>query len=309
MESGFSGRSDADMVFLSGGTFRMGSNVFYPEEAPMREVSVDAFCIDVKPVTNEEFARFVAATGYVTEAEEPPPAGLYPGLLESADRAGSSVFVKPRACDLRDVSWWDFVVGACWRHPYGPTSNVQGIMDHPVVHVTYRDAEAFAQWSGKRLPTEAEWEYAARGGLDGLEFAWGDELAPEGRMMANYWQGDFPTTNLMIDGWERTSPVASYPANGYGLFDMIGNVWEWTSDWWMLPASIAKHNCCKHADAQSARNSVDPLDVAAVPRRVIKGGSHLCAPNYCQRYRPAARHPQPVDTSTTHIGFRCVKSA
>jgi formylglycine-generating enzyme required for sulfatase activity len=242
-------------------------------------------------------------------AEIPPDPADYPGMPPEMAKPGSLVFRRTRGpVDLDDFSqWWEFTFGADWRHPLGPDSSIEGLEDHPVVHVAYADAEAYAAWAGKALPTEAQWEYAARGGLDGLEYAWGDSLAPGGAMLANYWQGLFPFANQLLDGWERTSPVRSYPPNGFGLYDMIGNVWEWTSDWYGMPKSGS--GCCALPDPRGAREreSYDPsAREARIGRKVIKGGSHLCAPNYCQRYRPAARSPQAVDTSTSHIGFRCV---
>lgn len=300
------------MTFIPGGVFTMGSERFYPEEAPVRKVRVDPFLIDETPVTNAQFAAFVAATGHVTIAETPPDPRDYPGMLPGMDRAGSAVFTRTSGpVDLDDPSqWWCFTFGADWRHPLGPESSIAGLEDHPVVHVAYADAESYARWAGKALPTEAEWECAARGGLDGADYAWGNELAPDGRMMANYWQGLFPFANQMLDGWERTSPVHSFPANGHGLYDMIGNVWEWTSDWY-APARAErkpKGACCIPANPRgpARQESFDPASPARIPRKVLKGGSHLCAANYCQRYRPAARHPEPVDTSTSHVGFRCV---
>jgi formylglycine-generating enzyme len=300
------------MVWLPSGTFRMGSDRHYPEEAPAHEVSVDGFWIDATPVTNRDFLKFVNATGYVTFAELKPEAKDYPGALPHMLRAGSLVFSPPlRQVDLRDWSeWWQFKFGANWRRPYGPRSSIAGLHDHPVVHVAYCDAEAYANWAGKELPTEAEWEFAARGGLDGAEFAWGDELAPGDRQMANTWQGAFPHQNLKTDGYERTSPARAFPPNGYGLYDMIGNVWEWTIDWWSArhEADPAKP-CCIPLNPRGghAERSYDTCQPEIrIPRKVLKGGSHLCAPNYCRRYRPAARHAEPVDTSTSHVGFRCV---
>ena len=300
------------MIWVPGGTFRMGSDQHYPEEAPAHEVSVDGFLIDRTPVTNREFLQFVNATGYVTFAEQKPDPKDYPGALPQMIRAGSLVFTPPKQpVDLRDWGqWWQFKFGANWRRPYGPRSSLAGLHDHPVVHIAYRDAEAYAAWAGKELPTEAEWEFAARGGLDSAEFAWGDDFEPGGRPLANVWQGDFPRQNLASDGYERTSPVGAFPPNGYGLIDMIGNVWEWTSDWYAPghPADAAKPCCIPQNPRSGDREaSYDPCQPnIAIPRKVLKGGSHLCAPNYCQRYRPAARHPQPVDTSTSHVGFRCV---
>ncbi|RDE05051.1 formylglycine-generating enzyme family protein [Sphingomonas aracearum] len=306
------------MRHLSGGHFLMGSERFYPEEAPARSVRVDGFWIDEAPVTNAQFARFVADTGHVTLAEIAPDPRDYPGLDPALAQAGSLVFEKTRGpVDVSDFTqWWHFRFGADWRHPLGPGSSIEGIEDHPVVHVAYADAEAYAAWAGKALPTEAEWEYAARGGLEDADYAWGDELAPGGAMMANYWQGLFPFANQMLDGYERTSPVRTYPANGHGLFDMIGNVWEWTTDWYAVrPTAKARKSkgggsCCelpRNPRGARERESYDPaMPDTRIGRKVLKGGSHLCAANYCQRYRPAARHPQPIDSSTTHIGFRCV---
>ena len=301
------------MVWIAGGTFRMGSDSHYPEEAPVHRVHVDGFWIDRTPVTNRQFRAFVEATGHVTFAEIAPDPKDYPGALPHMLKSGSLVFAPPRrrVVDLRDWSqWWTFQFGADWRHPYGSGSGIRGLDEHPVVHIAYRDAEAYAAWAGKALPTEAEWEYAARGGLDGAEFAWGDELTPGGRHMANTWQGEFPRQNLVADGYRRTSPVTAFPPNGYGLHDMIGNVWEWTADWYAArhEADAAKP-CCIPSNPRGGRReaSYDPCQPGIrIPRKVLKGGSHLCAPNYCRRYRPAARHAQPVDTSTCHIGFRCV---
>jgi formylglycine-generating enzyme len=302
----------ADMVWIAGGTFRMGSDRHYPEEAPARRVSTDGFWIDRTPVTNRQFKDFVKATGYVTGAELAPDPSAYPGALPHMLKAGSLVFTPPgREVDLRDWSqWWRFKFGADWRHPYGPRSSIGGLDDHPVVHVAFQDALAYAEWAGKALPTEAEWEYAARGGLDGAEFAWGDEFMPDNRHLANTWQGAFPNQNLCTDGYGRTSPVRVFPANGYGLHDMIGNVWEWTADWYALDhGADAAKSCCvpRNPRGGSEGGSFDPCQPhIKIGRKVLKGGSFLCAPNYCRRYRPAARHAQPVDTSTCHVGFRCV---
>ena len=300
------------MIRIPGGTFRMGSDAHYPEEAPVHRVAVDGFWMDRHPVTNREFEKFVEATSHVTLAEIPPDAKDYPGALPDMLYAGSLVFVPPgRAVDLRDWGqWWTFLTGADWRHPYGPNSSINGLDDHPVVHVTFADAQAYAGWAGKELPTEAEWEFAARGGLDGAAYAWGDELTPGGRHRANTWQGNFPHQNLCLDGFTRTSPVTAFPPNDYGLYDMIGNVWEWTTDWYApAHAADAPKACCIPENPRGGREeaSYDPRQPAIrIPRKVIKGGSHLCAPNYCRRYRPAARHAHPVETSTSHIGFRCV---
>jgi formylglycine-generating enzyme required for sulfatase activity len=301
-----------NMVRIPGGTFRMGSDKHYPEEAPVHTVSVDGFWIDKHPVTNREFREFVRATGYVTTAEIVPDAKDYPNALPHMLYAGSLVFVPPdRPVNLKDWSnWWTFLKGANWRHPYGSKSSINGLDNHPAVHVSFADAEAYARWIGKELPTEAEWEFAARGSLDQAEFAWGEEFAPGGTQMANTWQGEFPLQNLAADGFERTSPVNAFPPNGYGVSDMIGNVWEWTTDWYAPkhPADTKKA-CCIPENPRGGREdeSFDPCQPQIrIPRKVLKGGSHLCAPNYCRRYRPAARHAQPVDTSTSHLGFRCV---
>jgi formylglycine-generating enzyme len=301
-----------DMVWIAGGTFRMGSDRHYPEEAPVHRVTVDGFWIDCTPVTNAQFRQFVNATGYVTVAEIAPDPNDYPGALPHMLKAGSLVFTPPRhTVDLRDWSqWWTFKFGANWWRPYGPRSSIRGLDAHPVVHVAYKDALAYAQWAGKDLPTEAEWEFAARGGLDGAEFAWGDELAPGGRLMANTWQGDFPWRKLTTQRFQRTSPVDAFPTNGYGVYDMIGNVWEWTSDWYSPRHEADVPKACCIPENPRGRREDESYDACQpnirIPRKVLKGGSHLCAPNYCRRYRPAARHAQPIDTSTSHVGFRCV---
>ena len=284
------------MRWIAGGSFGMGDERFYPEERPVREVTVRGFWIDEHQVTVAEFRRFVKQTGHVTVAERPPDPADYPGADPALLRPGSLVFRATRGpVDLSDArNWWQYLPGATWKRPEGPGSDTYTRARHPVVHVAPEDAEAYAAWAGKALPTEAEWEYAARGGLEGAVFAWGDELAPAGRVMANSWQGEFPWQNLMTDGWLGTSPVRTYPPNGYGLFDLTGNVWEWTSD--TFHAGDTGHACCAPERAPQER----------FPRRVIKGGSHLCAPNYCLRFRPAARQGEAIDTSTAHIGFRCV---
>jgi formylglycine-generating enzyme len=303
------------MVWVPGGTFTMGSEDHYPEEAPLRRVSVDGFWMDDHSVTVAEFRRFVRATDYVTEAERAPSAADYPDADLELLVAGSLVFVQPPGpVDLRDVrNWWSWTPAADWRHPEGPGGAADGRDRHPVTHVAYGDARAYAAWAGKELPTEAEWERAARGGLEGATYAWGDEFTPGGRFMANTWQGRFPWENLVSDRYERTSPVKSFPPNGYGLYDMAGNVWEWTADFFSTHSSHraggSDHSCCVPHNPRVT--SYDGLAGAGqpgdhIPRMVIKGGSHLCAPSYCLRYRPAARQPESVDTSTSHIGFRCV---
>jgi formylglycine-generating enzyme required for sulfatase activity len=307
--------AQSSMTWIPGGAFLMGSDRHYVEEAPAHQVIVDGFWMDMAPVTNRQFAAFVEATGHVTFAEQKPDPRDYPGALPHMLRAGSLVFSPtPRPVSLQDWSqWWSFKFGADWRHPDGPGSSFRGLDDHPVVHVAYPDALAYARWADKSLPTEAQWEYAARGGLEGAEFAWGNELTPGGRHMANIWQGAFPFQNSAEDGYERTSPVGNYPANGYGLFDMIGNVWEWTCDWYEpRHPDEAPKACCIPRNPRGGREerSYDPLQRGVrIPRKVLKGGSHLCAPAYCRRYRPAARHPEPIDTSASHVGFRCVIAA
>ena len=290
---------------IESGTFAMGSDEFYPEERPVHRVSVDAFWIDEHPVTAADYRRFVRETGYTTVAERPLDAADYPDADPELLVPGSLVFRKTSGpVELNDVrNWWEYVPAAYWKRPAGPGSTINGRDRHPVVQVAYEDAEAYATWAGKSLPTEAEWEYAARGGLDGARFAWGDDEVPNGARMANTWQGDFPWHNSKDDGFEGTSPVGSFDPNGYGLFDMCGNVWEWTSDFFrMRHDDEVERPCCVPLNPRvSVPQSAEPI-----PRRVIKGGSHLCAPNYCLRYRPAARQGETVDTSTGHIGFRCV---
>jgi formylglycine-generating enzyme required for sulfatase activity len=300
-----------NMVCIPGGTYRMGSDRHYPEEAPSHRVTIDGFWIDRTPVTNRDFKQFVTATGYVTLAKMTPEAKDYPGALPHMLRPGSLVFTPPRhAVDLQDWrQWWRIKFGANWRRPYGSHSSISGL-DHPVIHVAYRDAEAYAKWAGKELPTEAEWEFAARGGLEDAEFAWGNEFTPGGKHLANTWQGVFPHENLAVDGYKRTSPVMAFPPNGYGLYDMIGNVWEWTADWWSTRHQAdATKACCVPENPRGGfeEKSYDACQPQIkIPRKVLKGGSHLCAPNYCRRYRPAARHAEAIDTSTSHVGFRCV---
>ncbi|MCS6847588.1 MAG: formylglycine-generating enzyme family protein [Anaerolineae bacterium] len=296
------------MVWIPGGTFLMGSDKHYPEEAPAHKVRVDGFWMDAYLVTNADFAAFVEATGYVTVAERTPKAEDYPGALPHMLVPGSMTFRKPKKrVDMRNhYNWWVWTPGANWRHPYGPDTSIEGRERHPVVHVAYEDVEAYLAWAGKTLPTEAEWEFAARGGLEGKEFAWGDELTPGGQYLANFWQGEFPYVNHKLDGYEGTSPVGAFPPNGYGLFDMIGNVWEWTCDWYQAGHTPSRTCCAVNNPRGGARErSYDPAQPdVRIPRRVLKGGSHLCAENYCRRYRPAARMPQAIDTGTNHIGFR-----
>ncbi|AXA37857.1 formylglycine-generating enzyme family protein [Rhizobium leguminosarum] len=295
-----------DMVWIPGRTFTMGANDHHPEEAPAHPVEVGGFWIEAIPVTNRKFAAFVKATGHLTVAERAPDPKDYPGALPKMLKAGSLVFTRPKALSGNDTAqWWSFRFGANWRSPHGRLRDIRGKLDHPVVHVAYADALAYAEWASMALPTEAEWELVARGGLDNAEFAWGDELMPGGTAVANTWQGIFPTSSLKPASADRTSPVRSFPPNGYGAYDMIGNVWEWTS---VVDASSP--TCCIPANPRGGpiEASYDPRQPdIRIARRVLKGGSHLCAPNYCRRYRPAARHAEPEDTSTSHVGFRCVK--
>ncbi len=282
------------MVWIAGGEFTMGSDRHYPEERPAHRVLVDGFWIDRYQVTNDDFAAFVADTGHVTLAERVPDAADYPGAIPDLLVAASMVFVNPgHKVDLRNhYNWWAWIPGADWRHPQGADSGIEGNGNHPVVHVAWDDVTAYAAWVGKDLPTEAEWEFASRGGIDGAEYAWGDDLNPDGRWMANTWQGEFPVVNEGLDGFEGTAPVGSFPANGYGLLDMTGNAWEWTDDWYESMREPTA-SCCvpRNPRGGEMEQSFDP-DMAdiPIPRKVIKGGSHLCAPNYCRRYRPAAAY-------------------
>ncbi|MGW5364319.1 formylglycine-generating enzyme family protein [Actinopolymorpha pittospori] len=339
-------RPGKKMVWVPGGTFAMGSQDFYPEERPVRQVDVDGFWMDEHPVTVAEYRRFVRATGYVTVAERSLDPSRHPGLDPRLLAQGSLVFHKtPGPVDLSDHrSWWSYVPGACWRRPEGAGSSVHGRERHPVTHVAYEDAEAYAIWSGKELPTEAEWEYASRGGLDGAIYAWGDDFSPQGRLMANTWQGEFPWRNAKLDRFERTSPIGMFPANGYGLLDMTGNVWEWTCDLYHTRPGDrgAKATCVPHTKRQSlprqraaedaprdspggapdgSAGDGDSPDGSAggwagdggadeafehAVVRVIKGGSYLCCATFCLRYRPAARQAMDSDSATCHLGFRCV---
>ncbi len=302
-----------NMVWIPGGTFEMGSDIrAYPEEGPVHTVTVSGFWMDQYQVTNRQFREFVDATGYVTFAEKPPKAEDYPDADPAMLVPGSAVFVKPdRPVDPRRVCWWDYVVGANWRHPEGPESSIAGREDHPVVHVVHEDGAAYAAWAGKQLATEAEWEFAARGGLAGQIYAWGgNQLNPDGKVLANTWHGTFPHQNLKPKppGAEK---VGSYPPNPYGLYDMIGNVWEWTDDWYReRHPDNPKKACCtpKNPRGGTMEASHDRAAPASEqkPRRVLKGGSFLCAPNYCARYRPAARYPEAIDTSTNHLGLRMI---
>jgi formylglycine-generating enzyme required for sulfatase activity len=301
------------MTWIPGGEFLMGSEDFYPEERPAHQVSVDGFWMDESPVTAAQFRRFVRETKYVTVAERPLQPEQYPDADPDMLVPGSSVFrMTSGPVELDDSrNWWEYVPGAYWKRPGGTGTSINGRDHHPVVQVAYEDVEAYATWAGKEIPSEAEWEFAARGGLDGGVFTWGNEHFPDGKAMANTWQGEFPWQNLKLDGYEGTSPVGSFPPNGYGLHDMAGNVWEWTLDWY-APGhpDDAEGPCC--APSNTRVTSLEGSQVATgepgsqIPRKVIKGGSHLCAPNYCLRYRPAARQPQMIDTGMSHLGFRCV---
>jgi len=303
------------MVEIPAGRFRMGSTAFYPEEGPVREVEMAGFAIDRGPVTVARFARFVEETGYLTLAERLLDAADYPDADPSLMRPGSIVFhPTPGPVPLSDPQrWWAYVPGASWRHPSGPDSDNAGQDDHPVTHVAFEDAEAYAAWAGKQLPSEAEWEYAARGRLDGAAFAWGEEERPGGELMANFWQGEFPWRNTRAKGWRGTSPVGLFPANGFGLHDVTGNVWEWTADYYAASGAGAETTpsaCCKPPMNPRIETPDASYELGApgqtIARRVIKGGSHLCAASYCLRYRPAARQPESIDSSTSHIGFRCI---
>lgn len=280
---------DRSEVRIAGGTFRMGSEEFYKDEGPVRQVTVATFSIDRFDVTNAQFAQFVATTGYVTDAERKPNPKDYPDIPPQKLTAGGAVFTPGSgAHPSYDLEWWSFVEGANWHHPYGPASSIEGRENEPVVQVSYKDALAFARWVGRELPTEEQYEYAARGGLNGNTYAWGNKLTPGGKWMANVWQGDFPNKNTIDDGYVRAAPVGCFPPNGYGLYDMVGNVWKWTSS----PRS--------------------PEQAISAPKtrveRVIKGGSFLCSSNYCKRFRPAARQFQESSFSSVHLGFRTVSN-
>lgn len=297
------------MIAIPGGALRMGSTEFYPEEGPVHERGVAPFELDRHPVTNGEFRAFAEATGYVTVAERELDPADFPGADPTDLVPGALVFTATDGpVDLRDWrQWWRWQPGARWSEPFGPGSSVDERQRHPVVHVSFEDATAYAEWAGKRLPTEAEWEWAARGGLTGARFAWGNEQNPGGEVLANTWQGAFPYRNTGAAGWVGTAPVGTFPPNGYGLLDMIGNTWEWTSDYYeprhSAPGSVPV-DAGQRANLLAAR-SAEPG--SRIPRRVLKGGSHLCAPEYCLRYRPAARSAQAEDTAMTHIGFRCAR--
>jgi formylglycine-generating enzyme required for sulfatase activity len=295
------------MLWIPPGKFSMGS-AYEPfgDARPIHSVELDGFWLDETPVTNRQFAAFVQDTGYLTVAERKPDPKDFPGVPEEALVPGSLVFTPPEGpVPLHDFrAWWAYVPGACWKRPEGPQSGIVGREDHPVVQVCYLDAIEYAKWAGKRLPTEAEWEYAARGGLTQQPYVWGDEFEPDGKSMANSWQGRFPNQNTAADGWPRTSPVKAFPPNGFGLFDMAGNVWEWCSDWYR-PDYYAKSPA---HDPQGPDDSFDP-DEPGLPKRVQRGGSFLCSDQYCSRYMPGGRGKGAIDTGSSHVGFRCAKSA
>jgi formylglycine-generating enzyme required for sulfatase activity len=294
------------MVWIPGGTFWMGSSSGHSDEQPVHRVTLDGFWMDKTPVSNEEFARFVKATGYITVAERTPDPKDFPGVPADKLVAGALVFSPPAGKDVpldNPSGWWKYVAGADWRHPQGPSSNLSGMEKHPVVQICWDDAAAYAKWAGKRLPTEAEFEYAARGGLDRQAYVWGAEMSPHGKSMANIWQGEFPTENKMIDGFAGTSPVGSFPPNGYGLCDMAGNVWEWCSDWY-------RPDYYEHSPKQNPRGPADSFDPdePGLAKRVLRGGSFLCSDQYCSGYLPGSRMKTSPDTALSHTGFRCVKS-
>ena len=308
------------MVWVPGGEFTMGSELpgAKRNEQPAHKVIVDGFWLDEHDVTNAEFRKFVETTGYKTTAERPVDweelkKQVAPGTPKPAEemlKPGSLVFTPPSGpVDLRDMNaWWQWTIGANWQHPEGPDSKLAGRDDHPVVQVSWDDAVAYAKWAGKRLPTEAEWEFAARGGLEGKRFAWGDEFKPGGKFRANTWTGKFPEKNTKEDGFERTSPVKAFPPNGYGLYDMGGNVWNWCSDWYRPDTHVqmaAEPACHNPTGPKASFSPNNPLQ----QERVTKGGSFLCHVDYCESYRPAARRGTPYDTGMSHIGFRCAKSA
>jgi formylglycine-generating enzyme required for sulfatase activity len=328
---GREGATPSGMVLVPGGEFTMGSDDdrAFPNERPAHRVRVSPFFLDAKPVTNAEFGRFVEATGYKTVAERAVEWGelkkqLPPGTPKPPDEVlqpGALVF-KPTGgpVDLRDMSqWWKWTIGTSWKHPEGPGSTIAGRADHPVVQVAFEDAQAYAEWAGKRLPTEAEWEFAARGGLEGKRYAWGDAERPGGKPMANRWTGDFPYRNDAEDGFAGTSPVGAFPPNGYGLFDMGGNVWNWCSDFYRADTYAGRVEgnqiCCDPEGPVDSKEAVpfpgdpSPPTVSGAQRRVTKGGSFLCHPSYCESYRPAARRGTPPDTGSSHVGFRCARDA
>ena len=297
------------MIAIPGGTLRMGSEEFYPEEGPVHDRAVDAFELDEHPVTNDQFAAFVEATGYVTVAERELDPVDFPGADPKDLVPGALVFTPtPGPVNLGDWrQWWRWQPGARWSEPFGLGSSVNERLQHPVVQVSFEDASSYAAWAGKRLPTEAEWEWAARGGIIGARFAWGDAQNPEGEILANTWQGAFPYRNAGARGWIGTSPVGSFPPNGYGLLDVTGNTWEWTSDYYQPRHAVPGSVPVDSGQRANLLGAASAEPGSTIPRRVLKGGSHLCSPEYCLRYRPAARSAQAEDTAMTHIGFRCAR--
>ena len=311
MPVGNASDTHAGMAWIPGGTFWMGSDdPRFPDASPVHRVKVDGFWMDRTDVTNTQFERFVDATGYVTIAEQKPDAAMMPGVPPEALVAGSLVFTKPTGpVPLDDPSaWWRYVPGAYWRHPEGPTSDLKGRDTNPVVDIAWPDAVAYAKWAGKRLPTEAEWEYAARGGLERKPYVWGDQFEPGGKQMANTFQGHFPDNSTAEDGFPGTSPVGSFPPNGFGLYDMAGNVWQWCSDWYRPDyfASVSGPDDQSIAvNPGGPDTSLDPAE-PGVPKRVMKGGSFVCTDQYCSRFRPGARGKGDPFTPLDHVGFRCI---
>ena len=323
------------MVWIPGGKSLIGSDHHYPEERPAHEVEVAGFWMDIHPVTNAQFDIFVEETGHITNAEVAPDQADLPDVPVERLVAGSAVFVAPEGpVDLSHPTWWQYVPDANWRHPNGPGSTIKGLDHHPVVHIDYADALAYANWANKLLPTERQWEHAARGGIQGATYAWGNHIAPAGHRMANYWYGTFPWDNRKPHP-PMPTPAGTFPPNGYGLYDMCGSVWEWTSDIWhprrdidsqqsnSQQSSTSQVPCCmppatdtapdaatdNTAPDNAATVKVTPQAVNHLVVRVIKGGSFLCAENYCTRFRPAARIPQSSETATNHLGLRCIAKA
>jgi formylglycine-generating enzyme required for sulfatase activity len=300
------GTAPEGMVWVPGGEFWMGSDSGQDgDEKPVHKVYVDGFWMDRTEVTNAQFAKFVEAAKYVTVAERKPEAKDFPDAAPEDLVPFSAVFVNSPAPVPLDnpLRWWKRVPGANWRHPAGPDSSIS--KDYPAVHIAWEDAAAYAKWAGKRLPTEAEWEFAARGGLDRQRFAWGNELTPGGKWMANIWQGHFPDHNSAEDGFRGVAPVASFPPNGYGLHDMSGNVWEWCADWYQPDYYGRSPYRNPPGPTSGAPDEVDPR---GAPQRVRRGGSYLCSDQYCLRYLPSARDKNPPESSASHTGFRCVLS-
>jgi formylglycine-generating enzyme required for sulfatase activity len=302
----------AGMVWIPPGEFWMGAEEpGMPDARPPHRVRVDGFWLDRTEVTNDDFARFVAATKHVTVAERPIDPAEFPGVPPEVLVPGSIVFTAPAGeVSLENhLGWWRYVPGASWRHPQGPDSTLDRLGKHPVVHVAWEDAAAYCAWAGKRLPTEAEFERAARGGLERKKYGWGDELKPGGAWQANTFQGRFPDDDRADDGHRGTAPVASYPANPFGVHDLAGNVWEWCSDWYR--ADTYAKRARDGAAVENPKGPADSLDPSepGVPKRVQRGGSYLCSDQYCTRYVPGGRGKGATDSGTTHVGFRCAKTA